>query len=175
MRKKTINKTLGTKNLLKNNVPIVVTLRIDHQLKRQCSILKESKDIYQSRGFTLIELLIVMSFIGVILAFAIPNILSLYRGFQDRMVKEDIEKQLNHVGFQAYLNAQNFELTEESAKTALHLPEDVTITIENPIVYRFNGTCKGGPLQVETDWKKWDYLLESPFCFPQLLETHDKP
>lgn len=137
--------------------------------------MNKALDIQHNKGFTLIELLLVMSLIGVILAFAIPNILSLYRGFQETMLKEDIEKQLNHISFKAYLESQNFELTEESAKTALNLPEDIVMTIENPIAYRFNGTCKGGTIQIETDQKSWHYLLESPYCFPQLLETHEKP
>lgn len=136
--------------------------------------MKETQNIQYIKGFTLLELLLVLSLIGIMLAIAAPNIQTLYRGFQNSMIQQDIEKQLNHISFKVYLNGQDFELTKESAQNVITLPEDVEISLDNPIFYRFNGICKGGTLQIETNSKKWHYLLEAPFCFPQLQETHEK-
>lgn len=122
-------------------------------------------------GFTLVELLLVMAIMAILLAFAVPNIMSTYRGFQETMIREDIEKQLRHVSFKVYQNAQNYEFSEETFQNTIDLPKETQIVFDAPILYRYDGICKGGKLRIESPTKIWHYSLEAPFCFPQLLET----
>ena len=150
--------------LQENLKHVLVTSRLN---KKQLDVIRNEG------GFTLIELLIVLTLVIVIIGIALPNIQAMYRGFEDSITLEDIEKQLRHLSFKAYLKGQNLTLSDETATTLLEVPEGYKLTSDNPITYRYDGICKGGMVTLSNEDKNFRYQLDPPYCFPYLIETNE--
>jgi hypothetical protein len=52
---------------------------------------------------------------------------------------------------------------------AIELPRGWTLTVEPPIVFRYDGVCTGGTARVSFPEGELTYRLDPPFCHPQPL------
>ena len=52
---------------------------------------------------------------------------------------------------------------------AIELPSGWTLTVEPPIIFRYDGVCTGGTARVTLPEGELKYRLDPPFCHPQPL------
>lgn len=118
-------------------------------------------------GFTLVELLVVLVLIALITAIAAPNIRSVYKNFQQDIVREEIEKELKGLSFRAYLAGQSLKLDK------ITLPEGFSSSDDSEVTIRADGYCEGGKVLIESEDEKFTYFLNPPLCRPERLEAEN--
>lgn len=114
-------------------------------------------------GFTLIEILVVLAMIGLLAAIALPSMLRLKQSIEYANQREYILTQIASLGYQAYITGRPIVLGTEPSP--FRLPEGWRLEAETPVVYQFNGACKGGQLiVVSPDERRETLLLQPPRC-----------
>jgi type II secretory pathway pseudopilin PulG len=121
----------------------------------------------------LIELVVALAVIGLTLSFTLPRI----TGWLDRLGysanEQKLEEALADLAGQARRSGRTILLvsTDKIAKTAnaatIDLPRGWSLTVEPPIVFRYDGLCSGGTVRVSLPEGERSYRLFSPFCRPQ--------
>jgi len=126
-------------------------------------------------GFSLIELVVALAVVGLMLSVTLPRI----SGWLDRFGFSNNEQRVEdslaglgetarHAGRTVFLRS-----TDKSAKSAdsaaIDLPRGWTLTVEPPIVFRYDGVCTGGTARVAFLGGERTYRLDPPFCRPKPL------
>ena len=127
------------------------------------------------RGFTLIELLVALAVVGLILTVTLPRM----SGWLDRFGFASKEQRVHdalaglaeaarRAGRTMYLRSSD-QSAKSSDSPAIELPSGWTLTVEPPIVFRYDGVCTGGTARVTFPDGELTYRLDPPFCHPQPL------
>lgn len=136
------------------------------------------------KGYTLLELLVVLSLLGMITAITLPNLVSLYNQFSNRLELESIVSDINSIGYRAFQEGRQYWLrngetiqSNDSEPTVdrytttttdnfpLTLPPGWILSVEQPVHYNFNGACSGGELRLHyLEELLLSETLEPPHC-----------
>jgi prepilin-type N-terminal cleavage/methylation domain-containing protein len=126
-------------------------------------------------GFTLIELVVALAVVGLILTVTLPRM----SGWLDRFGFASKEQRVHdslaglaetarRAGRTMYLRSSD-QSAKSSDSPAIELPSGWTLTVEPPIVFRYDGVCAGGTARVTFPDGELTYRLDPPFCHPQPL------
>jgi prepilin-type N-terminal cleavage/methylation domain-containing protein len=127
------------------------------------------------RGFTLIELVVALAVIGLILTISLPRL----SGWLDRFGFSSKEQRVHdslagladtarRAGRSVYLRSSD-RSANAADSAAIELPNGWTLTVEPPILFRYDGVCTGGTARVTVPEGELKYRLDPPFCHPQPL------
>ena len=126
-------------------------------------------------GFTLIELVVALAVVGLILTVTLPRM----SGWLDRfgfVSKEQrvhdslagLAERARRAGRTVYLRSSG-KSAKAADSAAIELPSGWTLTVEPPIIFRYDGVCTGGTARVTFPEGELTYRLDPPFCHPQPL------
>jgi prepilin-type N-terminal cleavage/methylation domain-containing protein len=126
-------------------------------------------------GFTLIELVVALAVVGLILTVTLPRM----SGWLDRFGFASKEQRVHDClaglaetarrgGRTVYLRSSG-KSAKAADSAAIELPSGWTLTVEPPIIFRYDGVCTGGTARVTFPEGELSYRLDPPFCHPQLL------
>jgi prepilin-type N-terminal cleavage/methylation domain-containing protein len=126
-------------------------------------------------GFTLIELVVALAVVGLILTVTLPRM----SGWLDRFGFASKEQRVHdslagltetarRAGRTVYLRSSD-KSANSSDSAAVELPSGWTLTVEPPIIFRYDGVCTGGTARVTFPEGELSYRLDPPFCHPQPL------
>jgi prepilin-type N-terminal cleavage/methylation domain-containing protein len=129
-------------------------------------------------GFSLVELLIVLGIMGLIGAFALPSVLKMANRTTFSLDRQDLERQLDQLPQTAQRKGVNLVLSSTAAEGdfdpppvsagrdpyPVKLPAGWRITVDAPILYRYDGTCSGGKLRIIAPDAEAAYRMEPPLC-----------
>jgi prepilin-type N-terminal cleavage/methylation domain-containing protein len=126
-------------------------------------------------GFSLIELVVALAVLGLILMVTLPRLSGLLDrfGFSDK--EQRLRDSLAGIGATARRTGRTVFLrsTNKSAGDAdsakIDLPGGWTLTVEPPIVFRYDGVCSGGTARATFPEGELTYRLDPPFCRPRPL------
>lgn len=124
------------------------------------------------RGFTLVEMMVVLTILGLVTAFVLPNVINLYSSIERRTDVEKFISRFNSLGRVAYKQRQGFQLSidesgelEVEPETGLDIPDWLVVQLENPVIFLDNGLCKGGRIRLlEDNVLLLDAVLNQPYC-----------
>ena len=129
----------------------------------------------QADGFTLIELVVALAVVGLMLTFTLPKM----AGWLDRLGFSDkqqrVEDSLAELGDKARRSGHTILLRSsdpsmDAANAApIELPRGWTLTVEPPIVFKYDGLCMGGMVRLSFPGGERTYRFAPPFCRPQPL------
>ncbi|MBQ61368.1 MAG: hypothetical protein CMQ19_04755 [Gammaproteobacteria bacterium] len=129
-------------------------------------------------GYSLMELLVVLGLVSLVTALAMPNLATLYRNFSNTLALDDVVRQINGIGYRAYMDRQTYSLesitgqqiastgsTSNPFAVRLDLPEGWTLDLKRPVHYSANGACAGGNLDIYFQGVlRQSAELNPPFC-----------
>jgi prepilin-type N-terminal cleavage/methylation domain-containing protein len=129
-------------------------------------------------GFSLIELLIVLGVMGLMGAFALPSVLKMANRTTFSLNRQDLERQLDQLPQAAQRKGINLVLSSTAAEDdvdpppvpagrdpyPVKIPAGWRITVDAPILYRYDGTCSGGRLRIIAPDAEANYRMEPPLC-----------
>ena len=126
-------------------------------------------------GFTLIELVVALAVVCLILTVTLPRML----GWLDRFGFASKEQRVHdslaglaetarRAGRTVYLRSSG-KSAKAADSAAIELPSGWTLTVEPPIIFRYDGVCTGGTARVTFPEGELSYRLDPPFCHPQPL------
>lgn len=159
---------------------------------RCCSVVARANG---RSGFTLLEMMIVLVLMSLITGLVVPRLDKVYSGLVSSFSKTDVLRSIAGIGYNAMVHGRSFtlagalprsEIDETTGKVVeahdeifnpggLLLPEGWRLVVDQPIVYRRNGLCLGG--RIELYFEKEDhrsYLLLPPYCIPERYEEDDQ-
>ncbi len=136
-------------------------------------------------GYSLIEILIVLVIISGIGAIAGPPMAHLYDRIAFSLAREDVEREIANLPMQARLAGQTLtlrdqpkkkdagseklEIADDEQSATIILPAGWALSVKSPIIYRFDGLCLGGEIQIDAASQHTRYRLEPPFCRLQAI------
>jgi prepilin-type N-terminal cleavage/methylation domain-containing protein len=126
-------------------------------------------------GFTLIELVVALAVVGLILTVTLPRM----SGWLDRFGFASKEQRVHdslaglaetarRAGRTVYLRSSG-KSTKAADSAVIELPSGWTLTVESPIIFRYDGVCTGGTARVTFPEGELSYRFDPPFCHPQPL------
>ncbi len=143
-------------------------------------------------GFTLIELMIVLAILASLAAIAFPGLIRIYASVTASFEQQDLERQLLALPQQMRLAGSNGILADPSdsipapdasgsatetksdnvfggwQRLQLDLPNGWSMSVPQPIIYHFTGTCDGGEVIFSLPPVSLSYDLVAPLCRPLL-------
>ena len=126
-------------------------------------------------GFSLIELVVALAVIGLMLAVTLPRLSGWLDRFDFSSNEQRVEDSLAGLGQAArragrtmYLHSSD-KSTKDGHSAVIDLPRGWSLTVEPPIVFRYDGICNGGTARVTFPGGERTYKLVAPFCHPQPL------
>ncbi len=140
-----------------------------------------------SNGYTLLELLVVMLIFSLLAGVTIPRLTTMYDSVQTAFERDEVFARLGELGYLSFRQSRDFTLTDyppiyendpytlEEIKpvpklpTNWKLPKDWQIRVDAPILFRANGACNGGILQLQYQQQKIKIQLKPPFCQPEII------
>jgi general secretion pathway protein G len=119
--------------------------------------------MHPQRAFTLLELLVVLSLIGLIAGVIAPR----FSDFGDKLTLKntqlEVRQKINGLPLLALRSASQLRIDDQGAPT--ELPTNWRATANPPIVYRSNGSCLGGQVEIwQGTTKRANARLQPPFC-----------
>lgn len=124
-------------------------------------------------GFTLIEMVVALAVAGLMLGLVLPFASGwLYRLRQSARL-QSVEDVLAGLPEKARRTGRTFELHSIGRDSTLsdafpiELEAGWALTVETPIVFRYDGICTGGSLTLTFPGGETAYRLDPPFCRPQ--------
>jgi prepilin-type N-terminal cleavage/methylation domain-containing protein len=126
-------------------------------------------------GFSLIELVVALAVIGLMLSFTLPRLSGWVDRFGFSNDEQRVTDSLAGLGEVARRAGRTLLLrsTARSVSSAdgaiVDLPRGWTLTVEPPIVFRYDGICTGGTARITSPGGERSYRLDPPFCRPQPL------
>ena len=118
-------------------------------------------------GYTLLELLVVLVIIGLLSGIMMPRLVTFYDSLNRAFERDEIIAQLNRLSYVAFQTRRGFTLRDYPSKDksiSLNLPEGWTLHTKQAIIYRANGACGGGVVQLSHPQQSLSLRLEAPFC-----------
>ncbi|MDM8568999.1 prepilin-type N-terminal cleavage/methylation domain-containing protein [Thiotrichales bacterium HSG1] len=138
-------------------------------------------------GYSLLELLVVLLIFSLLAGLTIPRLATMYDSVQVAFERDEVLNSLGELGYLAYRQSHDFVLTnypplsvpkDESKEDInndyiqlLELPEGWKVLVKTPILFRANGICNGGTLQLQYQQQIFQVQLNPPFCKPELVNT----
>ena len=126
-------------------------------------------------GFTLIELVVALAVVGLILTVTLPRMSGWLGRFGFSSKEQRVHDALAGLAETARRAGRTVFLrsSDKSANApdsaAIELPRGWILTVEPPIVFRYDGICTGGTARVTFPEGELTYRLDPPFCLPQQL------
>ena len=125
----------------------------------------------KTAGFTLPELIVVLVVVSLTAALVVPNLNQTYNSVKGRLEKEEGIGRLNSLGSFAFSNSVRVDSNALLEKPIFenYLPDGWSA--QGDFVYKPNGACLGGDLQLyfsEVLIESWS--LSPPFCQIELDE-----
>jgi hypothetical protein len=120
-------------------------------------------------GFTILELLVVLSLMAAMTGLVLPQLSRLYESGQRAFERKQVIDDIAALPYLAFQQQREFTLGETSGDTGpLALPEGWTLKVKDGagILYRSNGFCAGGELELLYDGLVERLMLEAPLCQP---------
>jgi general secretion pathway protein G len=127
-------------------------------------------------GFTLLEILVVLAILALVAAATLPALGRIYDRVAWRFYRVDVERQIAGLRLKAYLDARDLALVSQPAepgadappgeRIALQLPAGWRVVVRQPIIYRADGICLGGRLDLIGGSVRATYVLAAPRCWP---------
>jgi prepilin-type N-terminal cleavage/methylation domain-containing protein len=129
-------------------------------------------------GFSLLELVIVLVILGLIGTFALPPMIRLTERTRFSLARQDVERQLDQLPQTAATQGRNLVLSSMPEADIgvpvpvaagkdpypVTVPEGWRITVDAPIIYRYDGSCSGGKLHLTAFDVAVDYRMNPPLC-----------
>lgn len=122
------------------------------------------------KGFTLIELMVVLIIMALMSALVLPKFPAIYEKFLDKGDRDAFNQSLASLGVKAYTQQKQITLNQTTASQLLEIPSGWEIKIDEPIIYRANGVCLGGTINVHIKEVRQVVHLNPPFCEPEVSE-----
>lgn len=126
-------------------------------------------------GFSLIELVIALAVVGLILTVTLPSLSGWLERFgfsnEEQRVRDSLAglaERARRAGRTVFLRSTDKSATAADSAT-IELPRGWNLTVEPPIVFRYDGVCSGGTARATFPGGELTYRLDPPFCRPQLL------
>ncbi|MCK5877899.1 MAG: type II secretion system protein [Candidatus Marithrix sp.] len=157
-------------------------------------MLSELCDKLYENGYSLLELLVVMLIFSLLAGITIPRLTAMYDSVQAAFERDDVLAHLGELGYLAFHQSRDFtlndypqpsisEIEDEVKETdriikdksiqPLKLPDGWKIKVETPILFRANGICNGGTLQLQYQQQIFQIQLKAPFCQPELVDKNN--
>ncbi|MEK7991683.1 MAG: prepilin-type N-terminal cleavage/methylation domain-containing protein [Thiotrichaceae bacterium] len=128
------------------------------------------------KGYTLLELMIVLFIFALLTGLVAPRLMAMYDSVQAAYQREEIMSQISSLSYQAYRKGLNFsfktypftadnpdyEILQKNIK--LELTKNWTLSANEPIIFRANGACSGGIINLQNDSLSYQVKLIPPFC-----------
>lgn len=135
------------------------------------------------RGFTLLEVLVVILIMGLMAAAAAPRLNVMYDRIDFALARQSFEQRLNGLAYDAFSANTDLILMPTTERGVERLetlgvaapdvmaqrikapaPDGWDVYIDEPIIYRASGYCRGGALSVKVGTFIANYVLHPPFC-----------
>lgn len=141
-----------------------------------------SQKSYISSGYTLLELLVVLVIFSFLAAVTIPRLTNMYDSVQLAFERDEVFASLSQLGYLVFRQRRDFTLTvypipyekldsevKPNQQPLLDLPEGWQIQAKTPILFRANGICNGGIIELKYQQQLFKLQLDPPFCQPKLI------
>lgn len=122
-------------------------------------------------GFTLLELVVVLALVALLGAVIMPGLMKMQEAWTRRIDAQDIANQLRSLGYRARLEAIEVVIGAQGVRPErmLTLPSGWTLSAVPPVVFRSNGACLGGRVDLTRAEVVDSLTLEAPLCLPSSL------
>ncbi|MHB9798350.1 prepilin-type N-terminal cleavage/methylation domain-containing protein [Pseudomonas sp. MT3] len=119
-------------------------------------------------GFTLLEMVVVLALVALLGAVVMPGLLKMQEAWKRRIDMQDIADQLRSLGYRARLEATDVVIGREGVWPGrmLDLPPGWSLSAQPPVVFRRNGACLGGQVDLIRGEVVDHLRLDAPLCLP---------
>lgn len=120
-------------------------------------------------GFTLLELVVVLALVTLLGAVILPNLIKMQQAWKSRTELQDIVSQLRSLGYRARLQGLEVSIGPQGLEPVdmLALPSGWTLSARLPVLYRRNGACLGGKVELIQGEVHHEFDLGPPLCVPE--------
>ncbi|MDH0287784.1 type II secretion system GspH family protein [Pseudomonas sp. GD04087] len=120
-------------------------------------------------GFTLLELVVVLAIVTLLGAVVLPNLVKMQQAWKFRIELQDIVSQIRSLGYRARLQHVEARIGSQGMlpEYLLVLPPGWKLTTQVPVIYRSNGACLGGKVELIQGDQRREFDLIPPLCVPE--------